>query len=115
MLATEESILEKGLFSVYLELNALFSENLNNPDDWRKMAYKKTSGLFRNDSIYTYRELLTQSSEQNTCAIAKSWIDFLGIVMFVNAPCSSPHNRTIDSYFVQAFHFFTVDILTVSR
>ena len=55
VLSTEESILEKGLFSVYLELNGLFSENLNNPDVWRKMAYKKTSGLFRNDMSRQYK------------------------------------------------------------
>ena len=51
VLSAEECILEKGLFPVYLELNALLSHNLNNPDVWRKVAYKKTSGLFRNDSI----------------------------------------------------------------
>ena len=36
---------------MYLELKALFRENLNNPDVCRKMIYKKTSGLFRNDCI----------------------------------------------------------------
>ena len=37
---------------MYLELKALSNENLNNPDVCRKMAYKKTSGLFRNDCIF---------------------------------------------------------------